>query len=149
MLMVPVWSRKHPAFVMDANSRIFLFRTAQFSWLKEEEESFYQAVRKLLDGALSSEDIRRKSAKGVRGPHFPCIIGHHREYAVVGFELCQSDPMCGALLSSFSHLCRNPTLQNGIGTIKKRQKSSSATHSSKRSRKLVAFLSTQYTFPQS
>ncbi|KAF8158608.1 hypothetical protein BJ912DRAFT_805466, partial [Pholiota molesta] len=73
---------KHPAFVMDANSRIFLFRTAQFSWLKEEEESFYQAVRKLLDGALSSEDIRRKSAKGVRGPHFPCIIGHHREYAV-------------------------------------------------------------------
>ncbi|KAF8176786.1 hypothetical protein BJ912DRAFT_797408, partial [Pholiota molesta] len=71
---------KHPAFVMDSDSRIFLFRTAQFLWLKKEEDAFYQAACKLLNSALNSHDVRRKSATGVRGPHFPCIIGHHREY---------------------------------------------------------------------
>lgn len=52
--------------------------------MQDQAVPFHEAAKKLLDSALSSEELRLKSAGGERGPHFPCIIGHHRQYALVG-----------------------------------------------------------------
>ncbi len=55
----------------------------QLTWMRDQAEPFYKAVQKLLGSTLSSTKIKANNAHGERGPHFPCIMGHHRQYAVV------------------------------------------------------------------
>lgn len=53
------------------------------------------AITKLLEKTLSSKKTKKKHALGERGPHFPCIMGHHRQYtlvAILTYFLERPDP---------------------------------------------------------
>ncbi|KAF8173480.1 hypothetical protein BJ912DRAFT_931921 [Pholiota molesta] len=62
-----------PAILLDADSRIFLYRTTQFHWLTQAKGPFHQAVNKLLGDSLNSAKVRKANARGERE--------HHRQYA--------------------------------------------------------------------
>ncbi|KAF8200141.1 hypothetical protein BJ912DRAFT_836551, partial [Pholiota molesta] len=80
-LLIFFFASLRPAVLLDSDSRIFLYRTSQFEWLKSQAVPFAEAVDRLLSASLNSREFQRKNSKGERGPHFPCIIGHHRQYA--------------------------------------------------------------------
>ena len=76
--------RERPTYLVDSDSRTFCYRTSHLAWMQDEALPFYEAVNELLGSDLSSKELKRKSAGGERGPHFPCIMGHHRQYCYVG-----------------------------------------------------------------
>ncbi|KAH6881232.1 hypothetical protein BKA70DRAFT_1446766 [Coprinopsis sp. MPI-PUGE-AT-0042] len=71
---------KVPTFLVDSEGRTFLVRTAPAKWLEERKDEFWEAISELVEATVSSPAARQAAAKGARGPHFACIIGHHRQY---------------------------------------------------------------------
>jgi hypothetical protein len=69
---------------VDRDNQIFLYRSSQATWLAPLSDAFSDAVEALLGDTLSQPAIQREhEERGARGPHFPCIIGHHRQYLKV------------------------------------------------------------------
>lgn len=69
--------------LLDKDGRCFAFRTTQIPFLMAAQAEFREAVHKLLERDLESPVIAREHALGIRGPHLPCIMGHHRQYTKV------------------------------------------------------------------
>lgn len=77
---VQTWSR-NPTILLDGDGRCFAFRTEAIDFLVEYQREFVEAVDVLLRATLESEDEQRKAAGRQRGDHYPCIMGHARQYA--------------------------------------------------------------------
>jgi hypothetical protein len=77
--------KEQAAFVFEQQMRIVLTRTARQLWMLEDRspEALADATLRLLRDELTSRSRREKCAGGNRGPHFPCIIGHQRQYKKV------------------------------------------------------------------
>lgn len=71
---------------------VFLYRTTMLPWLRSLGEALCTAMFTLLHDVLSSHCAAAAHSNGIRGPHLPCIIGHHQQY--------QKVPFCFAYLSS-------------------------------------------------
>ncbi|KAJ6512270.1 hypothetical protein C8R47DRAFT_1064866 [Mycena vitilis] len=50
-------------------------------WLMHSVDEVQEMVDTLVGHHLASQSLRNACAKGERGPHFPCIIGYHRQSA--------------------------------------------------------------------
>lgn len=69
--------------LLDDEGRIFLYRTTALPWLKERSAAFHKACDGLLLDTLQSKAIEAQNAANTRGPHFPCVLGHYRQYSAV------------------------------------------------------------------
>ena len=58
---------------------MFVYRGIQAEWLEKLGPKISDAVDQLMGKELSSEAVRSEHAKGARGPHFPLILGYHRD----------------------------------------------------------------------
>lgn len=72
-----------PALLVDSDGLAFVYRTTVVPWLHDAGDSFHCVVSALLDSTLSSEVAAATHACGIRGPHLPCIMGHHRQHQKV------------------------------------------------------------------
>jgi hypothetical protein len=77
--------RERAAFLLDSERRTFLYRTSRAPWLlpPEQVEEFKRAIEGLVGDDLNCPAVQKKHRDGDRGSHFPCIIGHQRQYAEV------------------------------------------------------------------
>lgn len=69
---------------------MFTYRSFRAHWLRLHAHELIEAIRALLGDALNDPSLEKKCKHGARGSHFPCIIGHQRQYQRVGehtFEL--------------------------------------------------------------
>ncbi|KAF4617984.1 hypothetical protein D9613_012956 [Agrocybe pediades] len=73
-------SNPQPALLIDCDGRTFGYRTTQVNWLKDHASIFCDAVLELLGPHIANPRLAAHHASGNRGPHFPCIIGHCRQY---------------------------------------------------------------------
>ena len=71
---------------MDKSLRITFYRSKRAIFMTPEmQKEFCNGVIDLLLDDLNDLDLMRKCAKGPRGPHFPCIMGHAQQYQSVSF----------------------------------------------------------------
>ncbi|KAF8237641.1 hypothetical protein L208DRAFT_1245828, partial [Tricholoma matsutake] len=49
-------------------------------WLRSQAGELSEATQALLGDALMDQSLEKKCKLGPHGPHFPCIIGHQRQY---------------------------------------------------------------------
>ncbi|KAA1467110.1 hypothetical protein DENSPDRAFT_847331 [Dentipellis sp. KUC8613] len=70
-------------WLLDQRERVFLYRGFELAWTGKEKEDFYYAIEDLLRTTLRSASVRKKCQTGIRGPHFPSIMGHYRQSAKV------------------------------------------------------------------
>src|ERR1700679_459592 len=75
-----------PAIVADSEGLTILYRTTVMGWLQELSIPFNQACASLLSSALSDQAVLTENKNNTRGPHFPCILGHYRQYASVSLK---------------------------------------------------------------
>jgi hypothetical protein len=87
--------------LVDADERTFFYRTTQAGWLENQAEGFYSAIETLLCLTLDSERVQKSNKANERGSHFPCIIGHYRQYSKVSWFV-----LCSSILDKL--LCRHP-----------------------------------------
>ncbi|KAJ6494906.1 hypothetical protein C8R47DRAFT_974256, partial [Mycena vitilis] len=78
---VPEVSDERATFIVDCEDRIIMFRTYRPQWLMESADKVQEMVDTLVGRHLMSPTLRKECSKGERGPHFPCIIGYHRQSA--------------------------------------------------------------------
>lgn len=69
---------------MDVDGCVFTYRSFRAHWLAPEAGNLSEAIQALLGDALSDPSLEKRCKDGARGSHFPCIIGHHRQYQKVG-----------------------------------------------------------------
>ncbi|KAJ7651585.1 hypothetical protein DFH06DRAFT_942311, partial [Mycena polygramma] len=79
--MPPEVSEERATFLVDCDDRIIMFRSYRPQWLIEAADQVHEMVHTLVGRHLSSRTLREACSKGERGPHFPCIIGYHRQSA--------------------------------------------------------------------
>jgi hypothetical protein len=72
--------------LVDSKQRAFAFRTAKIDFLEVFHIEFHSRVQDLLKASLGSKALARKHSDGIRGPHFPCIMGYYRPYSKVSFR---------------------------------------------------------------
>ncbi|KAF5323177.1 hypothetical protein D9619_013732 [Psilocybe cf. subviscida] len=77
---LPIYYLGKSTMLLDKEGRCFAFRTAQIPFLQSGQELFHAATLLLLAAELVSQRAVEKHRLGLRGGHFPCIIGHHRQY---------------------------------------------------------------------
>ncbi|KAK6977887.1 hypothetical protein R3P38DRAFT_3334620 [Favolaschia claudopus] len=66
----------------DRNGQVFMFRSFRARWLMDASHEVEEAINVLVGDDLENNDaLRVKCQDGVRGPHWPIIIGHHRQSA--------------------------------------------------------------------
>ncbi|KAK6969205.1 hypothetical protein R3P38DRAFT_2671227 [Favolaschia claudopus] len=68
-------------FLCDKNGQIFFFRSFRAQWLMEKSHDVTAAINVLVGEDTTDPQIKINNAEGVRGPHWPIIIGHHRQSA--------------------------------------------------------------------
>ena len=69
---------------MDADYRTFFYRSSQADWLEAQGGELYNSMHELLKDVITCERTKKANEGNERGPHFPCIIGHYRQYSKVG-----------------------------------------------------------------
>ncbi|KAJ6477466.1 hypothetical protein C8R47DRAFT_937425, partial [Mycena vitilis] len=79
--IAPEVSEERATFLVDSDDRIIMFRTYRPEWLMHSVDEVQEMVDTLVGHHLASQSLRNACAKGERGPHFPCIIGYHRQSA--------------------------------------------------------------------
>ncbi|KAJ7453566.1 hypothetical protein B0H11DRAFT_2245200 [Mycena galericulata] len=77
--MPPEVEHERATFLVDCNGMIFFFRTYRAVWLEEAIDEVQEMHDVLVGPDIASEALKKEWAKGERGPHFPCIIGHCRQ----------------------------------------------------------------------
>ncbi|KAF8891504.1 hypothetical protein CPB84DRAFT_1848987 [Gymnopilus junonius] len=73
-------SKPKPALLIDRELRTFGYRTTQFDWIKDNADALHSAIESVLRPHLDNPKLAAEHANGSRGPHFPCVIGHHQQY---------------------------------------------------------------------
>jgi hypothetical protein len=76
--------KERGTFIVDADGCVFTYRSFRAHWLCLHARELFEAIQALLGDALSNPSLEKKCKHGPRGPHFPCIIGHQRQYQRVG-----------------------------------------------------------------
>jgi hypothetical protein len=72
------------AILMDMHHLAFFYRSKRATFMtREYEVQLWEGIQTLLKKDLSDEELQRRSRKGPRGPHFPCIMGHAQQYQKV------------------------------------------------------------------
>lgn len=74
---------RNPTILLDGDGRCFTYRTEAIGFLEDYQREFVQAIDVLLYATLNSEEERLKAMGRQRGDHYPCIMGHARQYAAV------------------------------------------------------------------
>ncbi|KAJ6449727.1 hypothetical protein C8R47DRAFT_939764, partial [Mycena vitilis] len=77
----PEVSMERATFIVDCEDRIIMFRSYRPRWLMDATDQVQVMVDTLVGRHLTSQTLRKACAGGERGPHFPCIIGYHRQSA--------------------------------------------------------------------
>ena len=75
--------RECGATFIDRDGCTFIYRSFHVLWLPEHAGDLSEAIQALLHDTLSSEVIKKQHRGGLRGSHYPCIIGHSRQYQKV------------------------------------------------------------------
>lgn len=75
--------RERGATFVDRDGCTFIYRSFRALWLPEHAGDLSEAIQALLHDTLSSEVIEKQHRGGLRGSHYPCIIGHSRQYQKV------------------------------------------------------------------
>ncbi|KAK6997021.1 hypothetical protein R3P38DRAFT_2540835 [Favolaschia claudopus] len=68
-------------FLVDKHGQIFFFRSFRAEWLMAKSSEVTEAINVLVGEDATDPQIKINNAEGVRGPHWPIIIGHHRQSA--------------------------------------------------------------------
>ncbi|KAK6984027.1 hypothetical protein R3P38DRAFT_2663054 [Favolaschia claudopus] len=68
-------------FLVDKHGQIFFFRSFRAEWLMAKSKEVTEAINVLVGEDATDPQIKTNNAEGVRGPHWPIIIGHHRQSA--------------------------------------------------------------------
>lgn len=73
--------------LLDKDGRIFCYRTPQIPFLIDCQEEFHAAVIALTGPDKDNPYVISKFASQIRGPHFPLIMGHARQFQEVCFSI--------------------------------------------------------------
>ncbi|KAJ7605082.1 hypothetical protein DFH06DRAFT_1348935 [Mycena polygramma] len=79
--MIPEVSAERATFLVDCEDRIIMFRTYRPQWRMNSIDQVQEMIDTLVGRHLASQKLREACSTGERGPHFPCIIGYHRQSA--------------------------------------------------------------------
>jgi hypothetical protein len=79
--------KERGTFIVDADGCVFTYRSFRAQWLCLQAGELSEAIRALLGDSLSNPLLRKKCKDGPRGSHFPCIIGHQRQYQRVSLHV--------------------------------------------------------------
>lgn len=86
-----------PVLLLDDERRTFCFCSTRADWLELLALDLIEAIDLLLLDTVSSQALKDANSNNVQGPHFPCVIGHYRQYSVVHF-LCHFSNLGSTLL---------------------------------------------------
>ncbi|KAF8225685.1 hypothetical protein L208DRAFT_1055584, partial [Tricholoma matsutake] len=67
-------------FLVDADGCVFTYCSFRAQWLHSQAGELSKATQALLSDALMDQSLEKKCKLRPCGPHFPCIIGHQRQY---------------------------------------------------------------------
>jgi hypothetical protein len=79
--------KERGTFIVDADGCMFTYRSFRAQWLCLQAGELSKAIEALLGDTLSNPLQETKHKDGPRGPHFPCIIGHQRQYQRVSLHV--------------------------------------------------------------
>ncbi|KAJ7749511.1 hypothetical protein DFH07DRAFT_702940, partial [Mycena maculata] len=72
-------------FFLDRNGQVFMFRSFRADWLKDRAAQVEEAHNILVGEDNKSDAIKAACSSGLRGPHMPIILGHHRQSSAVPY----------------------------------------------------------------
>ncbi|KAF8227637.1 hypothetical protein L208DRAFT_1405131 [Tricholoma matsutake] len=78
--MPPSSQRERGAAFIDRDGRTFIYRSFRAPWLPALAGDLSDTIQALLQDTLRSKAIEKQQLDAPRGPHYPCIIGHCRQY---------------------------------------------------------------------
>ena len=72
--------KERGTFFVDREGCVFIYRTFRPHWLPGLSQELSGAIQELLGETLKDPAMERLHRSGLRGLHYPCIIGHCRQY---------------------------------------------------------------------
>jgi hypothetical protein len=79
--------KERGTFIVDADGCVFTYRSFRAQWLRLQAGELDEAIKALLGDTLSNPSLKKGHKDGPRGSHFPCIIGHQRQYQRVSLHV--------------------------------------------------------------